>query len=137
MANVNVAAYKTLGAGFSNEEKTAKLTWAFSDGGATTDVYRLATTGRKILVLDATVHVETACTSGGSATFKIGATSADDDAFLDTTSGAVASMVDDYVVRETTSALVVGSGDFIALVIGTAAATAGKVNVFLRYRNID
>lgn len=136
MSDVHVAAYKTIGSVFGNEVGFEKLTYSFAaDGGATTNVYQLAKVTDKILILNAVVQVETACTSSGSATVKIGPTTADDDAFLDVTSGAVASLTDDAVVREATCNVVIGADDYISLVVGTAALTAGKVNVFVQYVN--
>jgi len=57
---------------------------------------------------------------------------------LDTTSGAVASLVDDYVASETAGqGIVLASGAAIHLDIGTADLTAGKINLCLTYVNID
>lgn len=138
MAAKSVAAIKTLGPLFSREEVVEQLQWDFSkDGGATTDTYRLALTGAKILIQEATVQVETACTSGGAATLSIGVEGGDVDAFLDVTSGAVASLTDDALVRETAGqSIVVASGAYLTAVIADAAMTAGKVNLFIRYRQI-
>jgi hypothetical protein len=139
MAQKTAAAHKTLGPVFSNEVVYEKLTYDFSkDGGATTDTYVIGTAGRKIAIMDAMVHVETACTSGGSATVKIGVAGGDDDAFLDVTSGAVANLVDDFCEKETAGQkIVVASGGKLELVIGTAALTAGKINLLVKYVNID
>lgn len=139
MAQKLVAAHKTLGRGFSNEVKMVKLTYDFAlDGGAETDTYVLGTAGGKILILDACVHVENACTSGGSATLALGIDGGDVDAFLDTTSGAVANLVDDFTEKETAGQkLVVADGGKIEAAIGTAALTAGKVNLVVSYMNID
>lgn len=139
MAEVTAAAHKTFGRGFSNEVQMVKLVYDFAnDGGEADDTITLGTTDGKILVLDSRVHVETACTSGGSATVAVGILGGDVDAFLDTTSGAVASLVDDYVASETAGqGLVVASGGKVSLDIATADLTAGKINVILRYMNID
>lgn len=139
MAQKLVAAHKTLGRGFSNEVQMMKLTYDFAaDGGATTDTYVLGTTSGKILVLDACVHVETACTSGGSATVAIGVNGGDVDAFLDVTSGAVANLVDDFTEKEAAGQkIVLASGAKIEAAIATAALTAGKINLVLSYVNID
>lgn len=139
MAQLTAAAHKTLGANYSNERQTVKLTYDFAnDGGATADTIVLGTAGRKILILDACVHVETACTSGGSATLAIGVSGGDADAFLDATSGAVANLVDDFCEKETAGQkIVVASGGKIEAVIATAALTAGKVNLIVSYVNVD
>ena len=138
MAQVNATNVKKLGKVFSNEVGFVRMTYDFSlDGGATTDTYVLGETEGKILILDAAVHVETAATSGGEATVKIGVNGGDDDAFLDTTSGAVAALTDDAVVKEVAGqSIVLADGAKIEMVIGTAALTAGKINVLVQYVNI-
>lgn len=139
MATVSAAAHKTFGRGFSNERKFVKLTYDFAnDGGAAADAVKLGTTDGKILVMDSVVHVETACTSGGSATVIVGVAGGDTDAFMDTTSGAVANLVDDFCNQETAGqGVVLASGAAIHLDIATADLTAGKINVILSYINID
>lgn len=139
MARKEVSAHKTLGRGFTNEIQLARLTYDFAlDGGATTDTYVMGTTGGKILVLDACVHVETAAGSVGSATVAIGVVGGDVDAFLDVTSGAVANLVDDFTEKETAGQkLVIDDGGKIEAVIATAALNAGKINLILKYVNID
>jgi len=136
MAAKHVNAYKTIGNLFSNEEGVVKLTYEFTeDGGATTDTYRLAFVDRKILVTNAVVQVETAC-AGATAVVTIGAEVADADGFLDAASGIVANLVDDFTEKEATGQkLVIGADDYITLAIATAALTAGKINLFLSYRN--
>jgi hypothetical protein len=139
MATVTAAAHKLFGRGFSNERQTVKLTYNFTnDAGAFADVVKIGTTEGKILVLDSAVHVETTCTSAGSATVIVGVAGGDTDAFMDLTSGAVASLTDDSVAQETTGqGIVLASGAAIHLDIGTADLTAGKINVILSYVNID
>jgi hypothetical protein len=139
MAQKTAAAHKVIGRGFSNEMQYAKLTYSFADdGGATTDTYVIGTAKGKIAILDAAVHVETACTSGGSATVKIGINGGDDDAFLDVTSGAVANLVDDFMEKEAAGQkIVVADGGKIEMAIGTAALTGGKINLLVKWVNID
>ena len=139
MATVTAAAHKSFGRGFSNERQFVKLTYDFAnDGGAFADVVKVGTAAGKILVMDSAVHVETACTSGGSATVIVGVAGGDTDAFMDATSGAVANLVDDFVKQESTGqGIVLASGAEIHLDIGTANLTAGKINVILSYVNID
>lgn len=139
MATVTAAAHQTFGRGFSNQRQFVKLVYNFAtDGGAAADVVKIGTTDGKILVMDSVVHVETACTSGGSATVIVGVAGGDTDAFMDTTSGAVANLVDDFCNQETTGqGIVLASGAAIHLDIATADLTAGKINVILSYINID
>lgn len=139
MSTVTAYNHKTFGRGFSNEVQMIKLTYDFArDAGESDDVIKLGTTNGKILVLQSYVHVETTCTSGGSATVIIGVASGDVDAFLDITSGAVANLADDFVDKETTGqGIVLASGAAIHFDIATADLTAGKVNLILEYMNIE
>ncbi len=136
MSNIQCAAYKTLGQAFSNEKAFVKLTYDFSnDGGAYSgNTYRLGRTSRKILITEAVVHVETAVV-GSSSTVTLGSTSA---ASVFLNGVAEATLVDDYVVDTAAAqAEVLASGDYITMTIGTANLTAGKINLFLTYVNID
>lgn len=136
MANVNVDKQKKIGGGYTGKAETIKLTYDFSqDGGATADTYRLAEIQSKILITEAHYYVETAATSGGSATVTIGAETADPNAFMDGV--AVGSLTADAVDAEAAGQkLVVDSGDYISLTIGTAALTAGKIHLFLTYYGV-
>ena len=80
--------------------------------------------------------METAC-AGATAVVTVGSSTADPDAFMDATSGAVANLVDDFLVEETTAQHVIPAAETIDLVIATADLTAGKVNVELQYVLID
>jgi hypothetical protein len=139
MATQTSTALKTFGGGFSNETQTQRLTWDYSvDGGEADDTVRIGYTSSKILILDSRVHVETAGVSGGSATLILGIEGGDTDAFLDATSGAVASLTDDSVHSETAGQnIVVAAGSYIAADIATADMTAGKVHLWIRYVRVD
>jgi hypothetical protein len=135
MANIEVAAYKTIDKIFTDERGFVKLTYDFAaDTGGTSDTFRLALVNSKIIITEAILHVETAFTSGGSATMDIGATTADADAFGDGI--AVATLVDDYAIDTAAGqSLVVDAADYIALTFATAAMTAGKLHLYLSYYN--
>lgn len=136
MANITCAAYKTLGAGFSNERQNVKLTYDFTnDGGAYSgNTYRLGRAGRKIIMTECVVQVETAVV-GSSSTITLGTTSASS---VMLNGVAEATLVDDYVVDTAgAQAEMIASGDYITMTIGTANLTAGKINVFLSYYNAD
>jgi len=96
----------------------------------------LPTTGNLAKPAGAFVHVETACTSAGSATVAIGTTS-DVDAFLDATSGAVASLTEDAVIYETTAQHIMAADDYFVLDVGTADLTAGKLHVYVWFVRAD
>jgi hypothetical protein len=136
MTTYNTVAYKTVGAGFAGERCTAKLTYDFaSDLGAYSgNTWRLGVAGRKICIVEAVVHVETAVV-GSSSTISMGTTSA---ATVFLSAVAEATLVDDYVVDTAgAQAEVVAAGDYFTMTIGTANLTAGKINLFLSYYNID
>lgn len=135
MSTVTAYNHKTFGQGFHNERQLIKLTYDFArDAGAAADVVKIGTTNAKILVLDSVVQVETTCTSGGSATVIVGVAGGDTDAFMDTTSGAVANLVADFCNQETTGqGIVIATATAIHLDIATADLTAGKINVWLSY----
>ena len=124
---------KKFGDVFSAERWSKKLTWEFAvDGGEADDTVRIGQAGAKCIMTEAYVHVETACTSGGSASMIIGVEGGDVDAFLDATSGAVASLTDDAVISETTGqGIVVAANSYIHVDIATADMTAGKVHLYL------
>lgn len=130
----NASAYRVLGEFWANDKQpeTYKLTYNFANDTGAQGTYTLGKVIDKCIVLGAVVQVETACTSGASATVKIGTSSGDDDAFCTVTSGAVANLADDFTVRETAGQkLVIAENENINLVIGTADLTAGKINVYL------
>jgi hypothetical protein len=130
----NAAAHKTIGATFSGSPEWVKLTYDFAEDTGAVANYELATFASKCLVLEALVHVETLCTSGGSATVAIGINDTDADAFMTTTTGAVANLADDFVSKiSTTDWGVAQEDDTIRLAIATAALTAGKINVWVQY----
>lgn len=140
MAVVIGNTYRKLDVGYYNEAQIARLVYDFAeDGGATADTVRLAQVTGKILVVEATLHVITAFTSGGSATVTLGAETADADAFA--AAVAVGTLVDDYVVKTAAGQILVIDGasatDYITLAVGTAALTAGKLELIMRYFNVD
>lgn len=132
----NVAALKNC-SGFENEVSYVRCSYDFANDAGATGALVMADFPSKAMILKAVVHVETACTSGGSATVIIG-TSDDTDAFMDLTSGAVANLVDDFALEEATAVgSVLDAADQILLTIGTAALTAGKINVEVQYVLVD
>lgn len=135
MANAN--GYREF-QGFTAQPYTEVFTYDFAKDTGAAATYSLGKFKHKTLVLQGTVFVETACTSGGLATVAIGTSTADTDAFMDATSGAVANLVDDFVHAETASTrLVVAADETLDLVIATAALTAGKIKVVLECINVD
>jgi len=125
------AAHKDI-EGWGEQRFTQVFEYNFANDTGAAATYNLGTFKHKTLVLQGTCFVETACTSAGSATVAIGTSTADTDAFMDATSGAVANLIDDFVHVETASTrLVVAADETLDLTIATAALTAGKIKVIL------
>jgi hypothetical protein len=130
-----IKAHRTITAPFSNERAVYRLRYDFAKDGGATGALDIATASGALIVTHFHSRVVTACTSGGSATLKVGVTG-DDDRFANTTQGAVASLTADAVVvppalEGTPNVLPtpykMASGDKILQTIGTAALTAGVV----------
>lgn len=134
---VTAAAYGAPGKLFSNEKVFKKFTYNFADDTGVVGTYILGKMDDKCLITGSWVHVETACTSTGSATVKIGLKTTDDDCFMTAAHGAVASLADDFTNQESAGQSIVCPADTnVELVIGTEALTAGKINVIVEYMNI-
>lgn len=137
-----VVGAKTVSPAFGNQVQYEKIVYDFAvDGGATgaLDVLTAATGG--LLIVHAHAVVLTACTSGGSATVKFGP-SADDDRFINTTQGAVASLTANAVIvppaLEGTPNVIatpyyLAAAAKLVMTIGTAALTAGKIEFTIGY----
>ena len=133
----NAAAYKEF-QGYTDIPYTVVLEYNFANDTGAAATYSLGKFKHKTLVREGRVFVETACTSDGSATVIVGASTTDTDAFMDATSGAVANLVDNLVHSETASSdLVVAADETLDLTIGTAALTAGKIKVILECINVE
>ena len=126
----NAAIYKELGGFLADKSGHAILIYDFANDAGAQGTIDLGEAKQKMCIKNAYIHVQTACTSAGSATVSIGSTD-DADGILDTTSGAVANLTADAVLFETTDKLFLDVGDKISLVIGTADLTAGKIAVHL------
>ena len=141
----SVAKAKTIGATFKNEKVVERVVYDFAvDGGATGALTRF-TAGSAVVVTDFYAVVKTTCTSGGSATVIAGVTG-DTDAFVTTTTGAVAGLTANAVLQpvvvlsEGTPNTIafplprrMAADDVLTMTIGTAALTAGKIEFVLEY----
>lgn len=145
-----LAKRKYVGNTFGNETVIERVVYDFSvDGGATgaLDIFEATS---DVVLTGFYAFVKTTATSGGSATLKVGVTSADS-AFVTTVEGAVANLTANAVLQAkmtialsegtpNTAVLVfplprrLASGDKILQTIGTAALTAGKVEYVLEYK---
>ena len=124
--------------GFPGEKRTMRLTYDFGlQGGATADTFEMGELTEKMVITNAYTMVEIAGTSGGSAVVNIGydasgGESADVDAWVDNTAGAVASLTDDVLIRQSAGEdVVLNSGTKVLMTIATAALTAGRWHLYL------
>lgn len=129
---VAAAAKKVLD-GFANELSYIDLEYDFANDAGAISTISLASMAGAAVIHSATVYVVTACTSSGSATVEFGSSSTDVNAFLDLTSGAVASLTLNAVLYELTQQTYIGASETIDMLIKTAALTAGKVKLKLIY----
>lgn len=143
MASVHKA--KTVGPEFRNDIIVERVVYDFAADGGATGALTLFTAGADIVVKSFHALVKTACTSGGSATVICGVTG-DTDAFVTTTTGAVANLTANALLQPVvvltegtpnTAAFPLprrmASGDIVSMTIGTAALTAGKIEFVISY----
>jgi hypothetical protein len=130
---------KTVGYPFTGKKEIVQVTYDFAVDGGATGVINLMKAQDALVITAAHAVVKTACTSGGSATVKIGITG-NDDLLFGTTTGAVANLTDNALIApdvvEGTPNVVafpakIAAGDYVLMTIGTAALTAGKIVVTL------
>jgi hypothetical protein len=133
--------YKKIGPTFTNGEECVTVEWDFANDAGATGVLDIFEAGSDVVITHFHSTVLTAATSGGSATLKVGITG-DDDLFMTTTQGAVASLtlgavVIPAVVDGTPNVIAtpvkLASGAKVLQTIGTAAMTAGKVKYVIKY----
>tara|TARA_R100001510_G_scaffold33085_2_gene29576 strand:+ start:503 stop:973 length:471 start_codon:yes stop_codon:yes gene_type:complete len=111
--------------------KFAKFTYDFSSAGGDVSSITLGTLPDKAIVVRGHAEVETAVTSGGSASVALGVV-ANTDAFVGAT--AKGSLTLNAVLATSNDLPLKMSGDTPVLAtITTAALTAGKINLFVEY----
>ena len=112
-----------------------KGTYDFSeDTGATTSTYDLVEIPVGCVIVDAMLHVETAGTSGGSATIIVGQTS-DTDSIIE--SVAVAALTENSVHSLAAKRYTASGENNLLMTIGTAALTAGKFHLHVWFKKVD
>jgi hypothetical protein len=126
---------KKIGPEFMVAETLVRKTWEFAvDGGAVGTVELFEADGDVVLT-HFHAYVKTTCTSGGSATVALGITGTTD-LFVNTTEGAVANLTANAVLKPNALADLptrLASGSKVLMTIGTAALTAGKIEVVVQY----
>jgi hypothetical protein len=111
--------------------KHAKFTYDFATDGGDISSITLGQLPDKAVVTGGHIEVETAVTSGGSATVAFGIV-ANTDAFVAATGKAT--LVLNYVAATSNDLPLKMSGDTPVLAtIATAALTAGKIHLFVQY----
>lgn len=136
-----LAGTKKVGKAFTNQEVIERVVYDFAVDGGATGALDVFTADADVVVTHFHTKVLTAATSGGSATLKVGVTG-DDDRFVTTTQGAVASLTAGAVIVPVTvegtpnvlaTPVKLASGEKVLQTIGTAALTAGKVEYTIKY----
>jgi len=132
---------EAIGNTFGNAVEYKRVRYDFSRDAGATGAYDVFTTADKVKVVDFHSVVKTACTSDGSATVKVGVTG-DDNRFMNTVQGAVANLtlnagILPIVVEGTPNVLavpvVMAAGDKVLMTIGTAALTAGSIEMTIGF----
>lgn len=132
---------KTIGPAFTNAEEVVRVTYDFAKDAGAVGALDLFTAEGSVAITYFHAYVVTACTSGGSATVKVGKTG-DDDLMFGTTTGAVASLtagafIKPDVVEGTPNVValptILTDGQKLLQTIGTAALTAGKIEYVIKY----
>lgn len=132
---------EAIGNTFGNAVEYKRVRYDFARDGGALGVYDVFTVSDKVKIVDFHSVVKTACTSGGSATVKVGVTG-NDNRFMNTTQGAVASLTLNAailppVVEGAPNVLAVpvvaSAGDKVLLTIGTAALTAGSIEMTIGF----
>lgn len=120
---------KTGGGGFENQLEWHRFVYDFAQDGGAVGAKVGFTCDKQCAIVASVVHVITACTSGGAATVKIGTTD-NDDCLMTAAQGAVANLVADFTVGDPAALPAwLDAGDVVNVTIGTAALTAGKIEV--------
>lgn len=127
-----VAKAKSIGNTFANDIVTERVIYDFSVDGGAVGALDLFTADADVVLKGFHAYVKTAATSGGSATVAIGVTGATT-AFVDATAGAVANLTANAVLGSAIAPRRLASGAAVLMTIGTAALTAGKIEVVISY----
>ena len=132
------------GAPFSNDEKVLRVVWDFEKDGGDVGSLDILEAEDDILITGFATVVKTAVTSAGNLTLAVGPTGSLTK-FLTATQGAKAELTEGAALFplegssenatswDPTLPHLVEKGDKIVQAIGTAAATAGKVEYMIKY----
>lgn len=139
MTTKTCAAYREFGGVWGNEPGFVKLTYDFAnDTGATSHTaYYLGKANKELIILDATVLVETAVDSAGdAAVVKIGTTGVADSILTKSWGHQNCLTADARFMCMGAQGQVMEADDYVIAVLSVEALTAGKIHVYLRYANV-
>lgn len=107
-----------------------KIIYDFSNDTGAVAAYNGFQAGHKMVVHKCIMKVQTACTSGGSATVSVGKTGS---VAALAAATAVASLTGDAIIAGVPSAggVLLAAGDYVLFDIAVAALTAGKIEATL------
>lgn len=113
---------------FSKSQEIVEVEYDFAKDAGATGALDILKVKQACVLIDAYFKVDTAFTSGGSATLIWGVKAGDTDACLDATSGAVANLTIGAVIpgESACKQIKLAADDILEMTIGTAAMTAGK-----------
>jgi len=126
---------KKIGPEFMVAETLVRKTWEFAVNGGAVGTFELFEADGDVVLTHFHAYVKTTCTSGGSATAAFGITGTTD-LFVNTTEGAVANLTANAVLKPNALADLptrLANGSKVLMTIGTAALTAGKIEVVVQY----
>lgn len=124
MSVVACSGKKLVGPEFQKSFEIVKAVYDYSVDGGGQNNFTLLTAQGACIVKMAALHVKASVTSGSSATVSIGKTSGTEFA----NAVGKATLVSGYVVGST-GVVQLAAGDVVALTVGTANLTAGKIEV--------
>lgn len=125
----NVKAFKKMGI-FSGNAEWVRLVYDFAKDGGAVGALDLAEAGEDMVLMDAMTKVKAACTSGGAATLIVGRTG-DTDAILASTAVAALTLGSVHAGDAASRQKKMVSGDKLLMTIGTAAFTAGQLEIWV------
>jgi len=127
-----LAKLKNIGPEFSNAVTLERVVYSFPVDGGALGAYEIFTANKDVVLKSFHAYVKTACTSAGSATVSIGVTGAAT-AFVDATAGAVANLTANAVLGAAIAPRRLPAAASVIMTIGTAALTAGSIEVVVEY----
>lgn len=122
----NADNHKTVAAGYGNDQDIVRVTWDYDVDGGAAAALNLITASGDVLVKEFHAIVKTAVASSGSLTLIGGIAGGDTDAAFSSVPASTLAL--DYVIQQaSTVPFLLSDGESVAQTIGTAPASAGKI----------